>query len=212
MPAKTSSGYESRFLRFTHFQKLVGVNVVQGLPRSRRPGNFYFRIFCGPESEMKTLVARGNITSGGSGESGLPVDPHASSESVAVARVPRSEIVSQCCLPQRLKKTLRRTTERRHHHVLRIHRCSNLRVLLPGLRRETRCLSPPARTGHRDSSLTRAVPNSAGTDRSFRHCPVRGLAQQKDPSFRRYQSLPARCPSRTSTRQHAQPGFAGWHS
>ena len=50
-------GRESRFLRLTDFQELIGVNIIQSLMNSGRPRDFHFSLFRGSESEMKALVA-----------------------------------------------------------------------------------------------------------------------------------------------------------
>src|ERR1700691_6505581 len=75
----------SRLLRFANFQKLIGMNIIQGLVNPRWPDYFYLRLLRRTQPEMHPLVAGRKITASRGRESRLPIHLHARAESIPVA-------------------------------------------------------------------------------------------------------------------------------
>src|SRR5580704_13918755 len=107
----------SRFLRFTDFQELVGVNTIQSLMNARWPHHLHLSAFRRSESKMKTLVACGCVAAGRSGESRLSVyfDPRTESVTVA-ARAAQGNHQPVQFAPV-VEKHLRVASEIGHHDV-----------------------------------------------------------------------------------------------
>src|SRR6266851_424543 len=72
-------------LRFAHFQKLIRANVIEQLFGTARPENFYRRLFCGAQAEVKPFVACAEVAAGGSCETSLAVHAHARAVAIAIA-------------------------------------------------------------------------------------------------------------------------------
>src|SRR6266853_2880986 len=72
-------------LRFVHFQKLIRANVIEQLFGTGRPENFYRRLFCGAQAEVKPFVAGAEVAAGGSCETSLAVHAHARAVAIAIA-------------------------------------------------------------------------------------------------------------------------------
>src|SRR6266851_8639134 len=72
-------------LRFAHFQKLIRANVIEQLFGIGRPENFYRRLFCGAQAEVKPFVAGAEVAAGGSCETSLAVHAHTRAVAIAIA-------------------------------------------------------------------------------------------------------------------------------
>src|SRR5580704_5575949 len=108
---------ESRLLRLTDFQELVGVNITQSLMNTRWPHHLHLSAFRRSESKMKTLVTCGCVAAGGSRESRLSVyfDPRAESVTIA-ARAAQGNHQPVQFAPV-VEKHLRVASEIGHHDV-----------------------------------------------------------------------------------------------
>src|SRR5258708_25713323 len=71
-------------LRFAHFQKLIRANVIEQLFDAGRPENFYRRLFCGAQSEVKPFVAGAEVAAGGSCGTSLAVHAHTRAVTIAI--------------------------------------------------------------------------------------------------------------------------------
>src|SRR5579864_7852251 len=109
---------ESWFVRFLHFEKLIGFDIIQRLANAGGPENLHLCALCGSQAEMQALVARAQITSSRGGESCLTVDTHSSAVAVAIAARAAQRDGQPVLFSAFVYEDLRMVPQHAHHHIL----------------------------------------------------------------------------------------------